>query len=63
MDNAPEKTGYNTEIQIVERLARMEVRTTDPYSPWQNKSEGVIKIIQGNAKRRRVQRNITKRVW
>ena len=33
MDNAPKQTGYNTEIQRVARLARMEVRTTEPYSP------------------------------
>ena len=40
----------------------MEVQTTEPYSPWE-KSEIVIKIIKGKSKRRRVQRNITKRVW
>ena len=33
MDNAPDQTGYNTEMHRVTRLARMEVRTTDPYSP------------------------------
>ena len=33
MDNATGKTGYNTEIQRVERLARMEVLTTEPYYP------------------------------
>ena len=30
MDDAPEQTGYNTEMQVVARLARMEVQTTDP---------------------------------
>ena len=45
------------------RLARMEVRTAEPFSPWQNKAESVIKIIKGKAKRRRVQSNIPKRVW
>ena len=44
------------------RLARMEVRTAEPFSPWQNKAESVIKIIKGKAKRRRVHRNIPKRV-
>ena len=34
MDNAPKQTGYNTEMQRVERLARMEVQTTEQYSPW-----------------------------
>ena len=63
MENAPGKTGYNTEIQRVARLTRMEVQTTEPYSPWQNKAESVIKIIKGKAKLRRVQRNINKRIW
>ena len=31
MDNAPEQTGYNTEMQRVARLARMEARTTETY--------------------------------
>ena len=34
IENAFGKTGYNTEIQRVSRLASMETRTTDPYSPW-----------------------------
>ena len=50
-------------MQRVERLARVEVRTTKPYPPQQNKDESVIKIIKGKAKRRRVQRNIPKKVW
>ena len=50
-------------MQRVARLARMEVRTTELYSPWQKKAENVIKIIKVKAKRRRVQRNIPKRVW
>ena len=49
MDDAPKQTGYNTEMQRVERLARMEVQTTEPYSPWK-KSESVIKTIKGMAK-------------
>ena len=63
MDNAPGQTGYNIEMQRVAIMTRMEVRTTDPYSPWQNKSESGIKTIKGKAKRRRVQRNIPNRVW
>ena len=30
MDNEIDQTGYNTEIQRVARMARMEVRTTEP---------------------------------
>ena len=63
MENAPGKTGYNTEIQRVARLTRMEVQTTEPYSPLQNKAEIFIKIIKVKANRRRFQRNIHKRVW
>ena len=50
-------------MQRVARLARMEVQTTEPHSPWENITESVIKIIKGRFKRRRVQRNIPKRVW
>ena len=63
MNNAPNNTGYNTEIQRVERLARMEVLTTEPYYPWQNKADSFLKIIKGKAKRRKVQRIIPKTVW
>ena len=41
----------------------MDVRTTDPHSPWKNKAESVINIMKRKYKRRRVQRNIPKRVW
>ena len=63
MDNAPEKTGYNTEMHRLEILERMEVQTSEPYSPWQNKAESIIKIIKGKSKRRIFQRKIPKRVW
>ena len=41
----------------------MEVRTTEPYSPQQNKSESVIKIIKVKANRIIVHSNIPKRFW
>ena len=50
-------------MQKVAILAIMEVWTTKPYYPWENKSESVIKIIKGESKRRRVRRNIPKRFW
>ena len=31
MDNEPKQNGYNTEMQRVARLARVEVQTTDTY--------------------------------
>ena len=61
--NEPKKTGYETEMQRVAILAKMEVRITEPYSPWKNKAGSIIKIIKEKAKRRRVQSNIPKRVW
>ena len=63
MDNAPGKTGYNTETKRVARLEILELRTTEPYYPWQNKAESAIKIMKGKATRRRFQRNIPKRLW
>ena len=49
-------------MQRVERQARMEVQTTEPYYPWKE-SESIIKIIKGKDKRRIFQRNIPKRVY
>ena len=63
MDNATGQTGYNKDMQIMAILTRMEVRTTEPYSLWQNKAGICIKMIKGKAKIRRFQRNIPKRVW
>ena len=63
MDNTPNKTGYSTEMQIVERLAITDGPTTKPHSPWKNKAESVINIIKGKSKIRRAQRNTPKRVW
>ena len=63
IDNAPDHTRYNKEMQRVTRLARIKVQTTEPHSPWENITEIVIKIIKGRFNRRRVQRNIPKRVW
>ena len=34
MDNAPEQTCYNTEIQKDSMLARMEVYTSETHYPW-----------------------------
>ena len=63
MENAPEHNGYKTEIQMVERLAKMEVQTTGPYYPLKNKYESVITIIQEYDNGIRFHRNISKRIW
>ena len=44
-------------------LAIIDVHTTNPCSPWQNKAESVINIMKGKSNRRRVQINIPKKVW
>ena len=63
MDNSPDQNGYNIEIQGLERISIMDVRTTKPHSPWENKSESAINIIKLKSKRIIVQRNIPTRVW
>ena len=62
MENVPEQTGHNTYMQRVARLAIIDLYTTNPHSPWQNKAESLIDIIKGKAKRRRFHRNIPKKV-
>ena len=42
-ENAPDQTGYNTEMQRVTRLARTEVQTTVQYSPWQKKLQALLR--------------------
>ena len=61
--NAPNQTGYSTEMQRVVSLTRMYVNTIEPKYPRKNKAETVIKIVKRKSKIRRVQRNIPKRVW
>ena len=62
-DNAPEQTGKNSTFQQTCRKYNIEARSTEPYSPWQNKAEGNIKIVKDKAKRRRIRRQVPKRVW
>ena len=62
-DNAPEQVGKNTLFQKTCRKYNIESRSTEPYSPWQNKAKGNIKIVKDKAKRRRIRRQIPKRVW
>ena len=62
MDNAPGQTGYNKKIHRVSRLAIIDVKITKPHYPWKNNPESVIHIVKGKYNRRRVHKNITKRV-
>ena len=61
MEKLPNHTCYNTEVQIMEGKTIIDVRTTDPYSPRENKLKE-NKIIKLKSKTIRVQSNITKRV-
>ena len=44
-------------------MTRMDVHTTEPHSSWKNKAESVIKIMKVKANRRRVQINLSNRIW
>ncbi len=62
-DGAKEETGDNTKFVEMMKKCNIDGRTTEPYSPWQNKAENTIGIIKGKAKRRRIRRRVPKRVW
>ena len=57
MDNAPNQNGYNTEMKKTVHMEILEIRTTGPYSTYQNKAVIVIKIIEGKSNRRIIQIN------
>ena len=62
-DGAAEQTGPKTHFKQVMKKCHIDSRTTEPYSPWQNKAENSIGIIKGKAKRRRIRRQIPRRCW
>jgi hypothetical protein len=62
-DGAKEETEDNMEFVKALKRCHIDNRTTEPYSPWQNKAENVIGIIKGKAKRRRIRRRVPKRCW
>ena len=41
----------------------IDVRTTELYSSWQKRDEGVIKILKSKAECRIIIRRVPKRVW
>ena len=53
-ENSTDQTGDNKEMQRLERMERMNVRTTKPKSTWENKTENVIETIKVKSKRIRV---------
>ena len=62
MDNTPEQTGYNIEMQSISRQSRINVCTIETHSLWKKKVERVTRIIKLKSKRK-TQMNITKKVW
>lgn len=62
-DNAFEEIGSNTEFQKCLNRCIIDYRRTEPFSPWKNIAENIIGIIKQKTKRRRINRNIPKRLW
>ena len=62
-DGSLEQAGKATEFTKTMKRFNIESRTTEPYTPRQNRAENVIGIIKGKAKRRRVKRNVPRRLW
>ena len=62
-DNVGEQTG--PQIELHEFICRFCIggRTTELYSPWQNRSKGVIRILKYKAKRRIICRMVPKCIW
>ena len=61
-DNAGEHMVPQKELQEFILRYHIDYRTTKPYSPWQNRSRGMIKILKDKAKYRIMRRRVTKRV-
>lgn len=62
-DNANEMVGPNTKFQTLCREYKIKTSTTEPHSPWQNRCENIVGIIQTKAKGRRARRRAPKCVW
>ena len=62
-DGVKEESGDGTQFRQTLRRCHIDYRTTEPYSPWQNKAENIIGIIKGKAKRRRCRRRVPRRCW
>ena len=62
-DIAGEKTVPNTEPREFIHICRIDGRTTEPYSPWKNRVEGMIKIVKEKDKPRIIRRRAPKFIW
>ena len=49
-DNAREHTGPNTELQECICRFCIDGSTTEPYSPWNNRTKNMIKTLKEKAK-------------
>ena len=62
-DGAGEQDGDNTEFQIALKDLRIDYRRTEPYSPWQNRAEDLVKIVKSKWKRRAIKKRIPRKFW
>ena len=62
-DNSGEQTGPQIDLQEYIRRCRVDGITKKPYSTWNNRAKGMVKIIKDKAKRRIIRRRLKKHVW
>ena len=61
-DGSLEQAGKDTDFIKAMKRFNIESRTIEPYTPRQNRAENIIGIIKGKVKRRRVKRNVPRRL-
>ena len=51
------------EFRLKARKADCHVKQTEPYSPWQNATEGTIRELKKSAGRKKIKANSPKKLW
>ena len=62
-DNAAEQCGPKTKFMNIIRNQDIRWRSTEPYSPWQNRAEDAIREVKRKMKRRQANKQVPPRVW
>lgn len=62
-DNAYEMVQHGTKFQEVVRDNKIKYTTIEPHSPWQNRCENIIGVINKRAKARRARRRVPMKLW
>ena len=62
-DGAKEQVGPNTEFMRCVRKNHIDWRSTEPYSPWQNRAENMIREVRKDWRRARIKRNVPRGLW